>query len=138
MGTTKQKRTKREGGVNKKGAAEAASNSGQAEPVAMRTPSHGGGKLQCGNPGNKGGRPRNELRALMYDVAVAAAEEALRRLLEPGILQQMTITELTRLLSEATKLAIGQPVKMQVSGSGPDGAIQVAVVGPVSRVLHAS
>lgn len=53
-------------------------SSGKKKGVKLRTPKHGGGKLQVGNPGNSGGgRPRNEARRLFRGDALMAREKVI-------------------------------------------------------------
>lgn len=105
-------------------------NTSTGSRALLRTPKHGRGQLRSGNPGNKGGgRPRNELRAQMREVAGAAADEMLRRLRDPDYLAGLAARELRALLAEAMKIAIGTPVQMKVEQrSASDFAI--AVIGP--------
>ena len=99
--------------------------------VPLRKPKHGRGQLRSGNPGNKGGgRPRNELRAQMREVAGAAADEMLRRLREPAYLAGLQARELRALMAESMKISIGTPVQMKVDSKGATPGFGIAVIGP--------
>ena len=97
----------------------------------LRTPRHGRGQLRSGNFCNRGGgRPRNQLRALVREVAGAAGDEMLRRLADPAYLATLPFRELRALMAEAMKIAIGTPVQMKVKGSGTGPGFGIAVIGP--------
>lgn len=108
--------------------------------------SKGKGALRKGNPGNKGnkmGRPRNELRQFMRDIVGLTQDEIMSRLtkkvtrkdargrsVKVRLADEMTVTELRMIMETASKYGLGQPMHVKMTGSGENGEMQVAVVGP--------
>ena len=93
-----------------------------------------GGILVNTPPGNRGnplGRVRKEIRDMLRDITGVAGDELLRRLLDPKKLAKYSDSDLRQIMNDAARYGIGMPqTKVQVSGTGEDGEIPIAVIGP--------
>lgn len=105
----------------------------EAEKPPLIPQPHGGALRAGGTPGNKGGRPREKVRASMLRMTARAARELNRMLeehraaLERGEAGTLNVRDLTRIASVGGRFAVGTNLENAIEEGRVAG---IAVVGP--------